>query len=99
MTTLVTEPRASAVDIFGRSWDGRRVTVVGLGLSGFAAAKLLARLGCRVQVTEARDTKELRSAETLLRSAGVEHVELGGHSERCLEHAELVVVSPGVPEA
>ena len=98
MTTLTAEPRTIIRDIFGHSWEGRRVTVVGLGRSGFAAAQLLCRLGCRVRVTDARATEELRAAEALLRSSGVEEIELGGHSEPFVDQAELLVVSPGVPD-
>ena len=86
-------------DIFGESWAGRRVTVVGLGRSGLAASQLLCRLGCTVFVTDARDTEELRQLRAFLQTLGVEEVELGGHTRRLVEGSDLVVVSPGVPEA
>jgi len=83
-------------DVFGQSWDGRRVTVVGLGRSGMAAVKLLCRLGCRVSVTEARESETLRAS---LHALGLERLEMGGHTERSIEDAQVVVVSPGVPES
>jgi len=99
MTTLTESmPSLGHPDVFGRSWAGRWVTVVGLGRSGIAAARLLLSVGCRVRVTDARDSEELRSARDALLAAGVEEVELGGHTQDCLQGAEVVVVSPGVPE-
>ena len=98
--TAVIEPSVAttSADRFGRSWAGRRVTVVGLGKSGVAAADLLCHLGCRVRVTEARHTPAFEPVRQQLLAAGVEQVELGGHTARVLDDAELVVVSPGVPE-
>lgn len=98
---VMTEPFASllSTDVFGASWQGRRVTVVGLGRSGLAAARLLCRLGCRVRVTDARTAADLSALERSLRAEGVETVELGGHTLRTLEDADALVVSPGVSEA
>ena len=92
-------PSLASTDVSGCSWEGRRVTVVGLGRSGLAAARLLCQRGARVRVTEARRTEELRAAGSALRRFGVDDVELGGHSARSVEDAELLVVSPGVPES
>ena len=86
-------------DVFGRPWTGRRVSVVGLGRSGLAAAQLLCRVGARVRVTEARQTPGLEAAAQSLRPLGIEAVELGGHNPHFLEPSELVVVSPGVSES
>ena len=92
-------PSLRSQDRFGRSWEGRRVAVVGLGRSGLAAADLLCRAGAHVQATDARETPELRNARERLHAMGVDHVELGGHTKRVIEEAEAVVVSPGVPES
>lgn len=86
------------LDTSGRSWAGRRVSVVGLGRSGIAASRLLLSVGCRVRVTDERDSEELRAARTSLLALGVEGIELGRHTQGCLQGAEVVVVSPGVPE-
>ena len=100
MTTLVAcEPSLGSTEMHGGSWEGRCVTVVGLGRSGLSAARLLSRLGCRVRVTEARETEELRVARERLHAVGVDEVELGGHTHRSIDRAEAVVVSPGVPES
>lgn len=72
---------------------GLRATVVGGARSGLAVARLLARRGARVFLTEAGPGSEALCAA--LEAAGVAY-EVGGHSARALE-ADLVVVSPGVP--
>ncbi len=88
----------SVSDVFGDSWAGRRVTVLGLARSGVAAAELLCRIGCRVGLSELRDTPATRSAQAILRERGIEVVELGGHSRELITASDLVVVSPGISE-
>lgn len=72
---------------------GSRVTVVGAARSGIAAAELLVRRGALVTLTDLRAQIDHADA---LRAAGV-RLELGGHAERTLTEADLVVLSPGVP--
>jgi UDP-N-acetylmuramoylalanine--D-glutamate ligase len=72
---------------------GRRVVVVGAARSGVAVAELLASRGARVTLTDLRPSIDGGEA---LRSHGVA-VELGGHRPETLTHAELIVLSPGVP--
>jgi UDP-N-acetylmuramoylalanine--D-glutamate ligase len=81
------------VDANGFSVRGRRVVVVGAARSGIAAAKLAARRGADVTLTEMRDTFD---AVDRLRAEGV-HLELGGHRVETLTSADLIVTSPGVP--
>ena len=75
--------------------EARDVLVVGLGVSGAAAAKALLRLGARVRVTELADTPATRERATELEAAGAE-VELGAHSF-AHDDVSLAVVSPGIP--
>ena len=74
----------------------RRVLVVGLGRSGTAAARLCAARGARVTVTDSRDAAALGPSLAAL-PAGVQR-ELGGHQTASFTGAELIVLSPGVPE-
>lgn len=74
---------------------GRRAVVVGLGVSGHAAAIALARHGARVRVTEMSAGPEIERRAAELRALGVE-VETGRHDLQALD-ADLAVVSPGVP--
>ncbi len=79
----------TAADLI-RSLPGRRVTVVGGGVSGVSAARVLQRLGAKVLVSD----KAAVASPAL--SALMVPLELGGHSARIAE-ADLIVVSPGVP--
>ncbi|MCD6098019.1 UDP-N-acetylmuramoyl-L-alanine--D-glutamate ligase [bacterium] len=74
---------------------GKKVVVLGLGRSGEAAARLLARRGASVFVSEISSSEEKKSACRRLDEIGV-RCELGGHTEAVLL-ADIVVVSPGVP--
>jgi UDP-N-acetylmuramoylalanine--D-glutamate ligase len=74
----------------------RKVLVVGLGKSGVAACRLLAREGARITATDARGEPELRDALRALDGLGIAF-QLGGHDREDFRGAELVVLSPGVP--
>jgi UDP-N-acetylmuramoylalanine--D-glutamate ligase len=74
---------------------GKRVTVVGLGASGAAAAHALINLGALVRVTESASTPAIEERAAALKSKGAE-VETGGHG-RGTRAGSLAVVSPGVP--
>lgn len=74
----------------------KRVTVVGLARSGVGAANLLAALGARVTVTDMKTEAALQDAVRRL-SPAVAYA-LGGHPEELFSSADMLVVSPGVPE-
>ncbi|MDX2093296.1 MAG: UDP-N-acetylmuramoyl-L-alanine--D-glutamate ligase [Kofleriaceae bacterium] len=80
--------------------DGKRVVVVGLGLTGIAVAKFCAKRGARVVVTDGKPADKL--TEAMKQLDGAEYIdrvrfELGGHDLRTYLAAELIVMSPGVP--
>ena len=75
------------------SVPGARVTVVGGARSGLAAARLLARRGADVFLTDAGP--DAGGVADALKRGGVAS-EFGGHSARALD-ADWLVVSPGVP--
>ena len=70
----------------------RRALVMGMAMSGIAAAGALARMGADVVAT---DLAEIPGLEESLPSGVV--LELGGHSEARFEACDLLVVSPGIP--
>ncbi len=76
---------------------GKKVVIVGLALSGVAAANRLQQMGARVFVTDTKGPRELAAAIGQL-APGIQ-VETGGHSEQTFADAALIVVSPGVPLA
>ena len=86
------EAPASA-EALRQSVEGARVTVVGGARSGLAVARLLARRGATVFLTDHAPADD--GVEEALAKAGVE-AEFGGHSARALD-ADWLVLSPGVP--
>ena len=79
--------------------EGRRVTVLGLGLfgGGVGVTRFLVHRGARVTVTDAKGPAELRESVEALRPLPVTF-RLGGHDERDFRDADLVIVNPAVPE-
>ncbi|MFI0371598.1 UDP-N-acetylmuramoyl-L-alanine--D-glutamate ligase [Actinomadura sp. 1N219] len=75
------------------SWVGRSVCVAGLGVSGRAAARVLASHGARVTVVDARDGEEQRAHAAELEARGAA-VRLGD-GEGLPAGTDLVVTSPG----
>ena len=71
-----------------------RVLIVGLGRSGLAAARLAARDGAEVWITDQRREPEFGTSRAGLPS-DVRRF-LGGHPLECLEGVDLLIVSPGV---
>jgi len=76
----------------------KKVTVIGLGNSGFNAAMLAADNGAKVWGTDAGDSPALREAKSKLEARGIK-VEIGAHTEGFIKGSELVVLSPGVEES
>ncbi len=75
----------------------RLVVVVGLGASGEAAALLCKQKGAHVVANDARDRAGVGEAMCRrLESAGIA-LALGGHDRAGFSDADLIVVSPGVP--
>ncbi|HJQ72891.1 MAG TPA: UDP-N-acetylmuramoyl-L-alanine--D-glutamate ligase [Actinomycetota bacterium] len=76
-------------------FTGERVVVVGAGVAGASAARVLASEGASVLVTEARSATDV-PAVAELEAHGVE-VRAGGHDPHHFDDATLVLVGPGVP--
>jgi UDP-N-acetylmuramoylalanine--D-glutamate ligase len=75
---------------------GKLVTVVGLGKSGLAAAKLLHKIGAKVMATDAKPMDRLDKGIEGLRLSGVE-IETGKNTLQFFQGAQLIVLSPGIP--
>ncbi len=76
-----------------QSLSGKRITIIGSGVSGRGMASLASELGAAVFVTDRGAVDE--TAKALFRERGVGWEE-GGHTDRCLE-ADLVVAGSGIP--
>ncbi len=74
-----------------------QILIVGLGISGLAAARFLRGKGLAVAVSDHRPTADLNGKIKELWSLGVEEIETGGHTAGFFVNRETIVVSPGVP--
>ncbi|MBI5102880.1 MAG: UDP-N-acetylmuramoyl-L-alanine--D-glutamate ligase [Nitrospirae bacterium] len=75
---------------------GNKVTVVGLARSGTGAANLLSEMGASVTVTDIKPEEALK--DHLSGLSGEVRTVLGGHPDELFMSADMIVVSPGVPE-
>jgi len=77
-------------------FSGRRIAVLGAGRSGMAAVRLILNHGGEVFLSDIRFSAEIEAA-----CRSIEHrnydFELGKHSGRVREYADMLVVSPGIP--
>lgn len=73
----------------------KKVTVVGLGNSGFNAAILLKRVGADVRVTDYGDKADVRDSVNALRQRDIK-VEIRGHTKDFMKESALIILSPGV---
>lgn len=76
--------------------QGRKVVVVGSGVSGIGAATLLSRTGANVCVYDGNVRLTVESIQEKLPVDGVEVV-IGDMPQKLVEETELLVISPGVP--
>ena len=79
------------------SWRRGEVAVIGLGRSGIAATRLLAREGARVYASDAAPALGAGATAEALRALPGVTVEIGRHDLDRIRRASGVVVSPGVP--
>ncbi len=79
------------------AWRGGVVAVVGLGKSGVAATRLLAREGVRVYASDASDHPYGGDTLEALRVLPGVAVDVGRHDLAQIRGAAAVIVSPGVP--
>ncbi len=79
------------------AWRKGVVAVVGLGKSGVAATRLLAREGVRVYASDGSDHPYGGDAAAGLRALPGVEVDLGRHDLAKIRSATALVVSPGVP--
>jgi UDP-N-acetylmuramoylalanine--D-glutamate ligase len=78
-------------------WDGVRAVVLGIGVSGFAAADNLTHLGASVTVLAESANDEQREKATLLEMLGAVVRIDSGVTADLPDDIDLLVTSPGVP--
>ena len=79
------------------AWRAGEVAVIGLGRSGIAATRLLARDGVRVYASDAADSGPGAAELTALSALPGVVVETGRHDLARIRRAAALVTSPGVP--
>ena len=75
---------------------GKKIVILGLALSGAAAAKLAVRQGADVFVSDNQDTLALQGTLTDLKALSIPG-ELGQHSDKIYD-ADLWIISPGIAQ-
>lgn len=75
-------------------WSAWRVTVVGIGIAGYAAADALMQLGADVTIIDASDSEHQRERALILQTLGATIVL--GDADRAPEGTDLLIVSPGL---
>jgi UDP-N-acetylmuramoylalanine--D-glutamate ligase len=77
-------------------YKGKKVLVVGFGISGVAVAKYMSKQGAKVTVVDSKQKAELTDSVTACEDLKIEY-EFGKHNPKTFHSAEMIVVSPGVP--
>lgn len=77
--------------------EGKHIVVVGLGVTGRAVARFAKSRGASVCAADSGDTRALAEAVAEMTGIGVE-TQIGPHRPEIFTGADLIVVSPGVPE-
>jgi len=79
-------------------FKGKKILVIGAGISGFAAAKVLKRLGAKVTLSDAKDEAAIKEDVSELRALGIGLI-FGAQEAALLDDCDLLVLSPAVPVA
>jgi len=74
----------------------KTITVLGLGKSGLAAAKLAKKMGADVFASDNSASDDIKKNKDILTGIGI-GVEIDGHSDRVYENKNLIILSPGIP--
>ncbi|MBQ3080629.1 MAG: UDP-N-acetylmuramoyl-L-alanine--D-glutamate ligase [Clostridia bacterium] len=77
---------------------GKKVLVWGMARSGIAAAKLLNDAGAYVRINDLKNADQIGSQIDELKLHGIEW-RLGENIENVLDGMDMLVISPGIPEA
>lgn len=79
------------------NFAGKRVCVIGTGISGIAAAKLLSQQGANVLLYDGNNNLERNVIEEKVRDQATIEIVLGDLPKEKIETIDLVIISPGVP--
>ena len=74
----------------------KKAVVLGAGVSGVTVAKALRRVQADVTLVDGKEAERLSLQVVNLADEGI-HLQLGAETEACLEDADFLVLSPGIP--
>ena len=74
----------------------KKIVIVGIGRTGLAVARFLARARASVVITDTADENALESQLEMIKELEIK-TELGKHRSETFLGADLIVISPGVP--
>ena len=80
------------------NWQGKRVLVLGMARSGVAAAKLLAKRGAVVTISDMKTEENFGGALDELKALGCTFA-LGEGPQKYLADQDMMILSPGIPVA
>ncbi|QTA82086.1 UDP-N-acetylmuramoylalanine--D-glutamate ligase [Desulfonema limicola] len=76
--------------------DQNNILIAGFGRSGLSCARFLKNIGKSVTITDQKDEHAFAEYIPEIKELGI-RLELGHHSCKTFENAEMIVLSPGVP--
>jgi UDP-N-acetylmuramoylalanine--D-glutamate ligase len=77
-------------------FQDKNILIIGLGISGYAAAAFLKGKDAAVTVTDMAQEKALEPLASKIRDMGIP-MELGGHRRETIQNSDMIILSPGVP--
>ncbi len=75
---------------------GKKISVLGMAMSGVSCAELLKKIGAQVFVSEIKGRELLTPQINQLKELGIDF-EAGGHTPKAILEKDFIVVSPGIP--
>jgi len=79
-----------------KRFKGKRVAVLGLGVSGYQSALFLKEKGFDLWVSDQQRSEEINQRAEYLREHDI-RVECGQHSEERILNSDWILISPGIP--
>lgn len=92
-STVIREERR----IESMNWLGKKVLVVGCGISGIGSAKLLEKVGAAPVLFDENEKVNVNAVKQKLGEETKVRIVIGALSEETEKEVEMVVLSPGVP--
>lgn len=85
-------------ELYKKLFEGKKITIMGLGLlgRGIQVTKFLAECGAQLTVTDLKSEKDLETSINSLKKYKIRYV-LGKHDLKDFEKVDMVIKSAGVP--